>query len=130
MLLADISFGDIIWSMLVFFFWFMWIMILFYILGDLFRDRELSGGMKAVWIIFLIVATPITTLVYLIARGNGMTERQIAAQQDAQKQFASYVQTVSGGGGAAGEIASAKALLDSGAINQSEFDALKAKALA
>lgn len=130
MLLAEIDFMDVFWSMLWFFFLFMWIMILFHIIGDLFRDKEESGGMKAVWIIALVIFPFLTALIYMIVRGKGMTERSIQAQADAQQQFADYVQSVGGSGGSAGEIAKAKELLDSGAITQAEFDALKAKALA
>jgi hypothetical protein len=131
MLLADIDFMDVFWSMLWFFFLFMWIMILFHIIGDLFRDKEESGGMKAVWIIALVIFPFLTALLYMIIRGKGMTERSIQAQAEAQQQFAEYVQSVgAGGGGSAAEIAKAKELLDSGAITQAEYDALKAKALA
>jgi hypothetical protein len=130
MLLADIDFMDVFWSMLWFFFLFMWIMILFHIIGDLFRDHEESGAMKAVWIIALVIFPFLTALIYMVVRGKGMTERSIKAQAEAQQQFAEYVQSVGTGGGSAAEIAKAKDLLDSGAITQAEYDALKAKALA
>jgi hypothetical protein len=130
MLLADIDFMDVFWSMLWFFFLFMWIMILFHIIGDLFRDHEESGAMKAVWIIALVILPFLTALIYMIVRGKGMTERSLQAQADAQKQFNEYVQSVSAGGSSADQIAKGKELLDSGAISQAEFDALKAKALA
>lgn len=130
MILADISLGDLLWTMLWMFFLFILIMIFFQIITDLFRDHEMSGVGKALWVIALIFFTPITMLIYLIVRGGGMAKRQMAAQQAAQAEFASYVQTVGGGSATpAQQIEQAKALLDSGAISQEEFDRLKAKAL-
>ena len=87
MILADITLTDILWSMLVFFFFFIWIMILFQVFIDLFRDHEESGAMKAVWVVCLILFTPITVLVYLIVRGKGMAKRSMAQQQAAQADF-------------------------------------------
>ena len=130
MVLASTFTDVILWALWVFFL-FLWLMILFYILSDLFRDHEMDGIAKAIWIIALIFFTPITALVYLIVRGRGMTERSIKAQKEAQAQFADYVQSVGGGSSTpAAQIAHAKELLDSGAITQAEFDQLKAKALA
>jgi len=133
MLLATINLGEILWTMLVIFFMVMLFMIFFSIIGDLFRDHELSGVAKAFWIIFLIFFPPITMLVYLIVRGGGMSKRAMDSQVQAQKQMTEYAQQIaaqSGGGSATDQIASAKGLLDSGAITQAEFDAIKAKALA
>ena len=130
MILADITLTDVLWSMLVFFFFFIWIMILFQVFMDLFRDHEESGAMKAVWVVCLILFTPITVLVYLIVRGKGMAQRSQAQEQAAQADYANYVQTVAGSGSAADQIAKAKELLDAGTIDQAEFDSLKAKALA
>jgi uncharacterized membrane protein len=119
---------DFIWMFFTIFVFFAWLMALFSIIGDLFRDRALSGWAKAVWLLFLIFVPFLTALVYLIARGSGMAERA-ASQAKAQKSATDdYIRSVSGG--AAGEIAQAKALLDAGTITQAEFDALKAKALA
>lgn len=126
----DLSFGDVLLSIIFFFFWFIWIMIVIQILMDLFRDPDLSGGMKALWCLLLVFFTPITALIYLITRGKGMAERQMKQAAESQQQYAQYVQSVAGGTSAADQIASAKSLLDSGAINQAEFDTLKAKALA
>jgi len=128
--LADVSFGDLIWSMLWFFFLFIWIMFLFQIIGDLFRDHSLSGPAKAIWMIGLVFLPFLTALIYLVARGQGMTERSIARHQQAEAQFADYVQSVGGSGGATAEIARAKELLDSGAITNEEFAAIKTRALA
>ncbi|MGC3995332.1 MAG: SHOCT domain-containing protein [Propionicimonas sp.] len=119
---------DFIWMFFTIFVLFAWLMALFSIISDLFRDKTLSGWAKAVWLLFLIFVPFLTALVYLIARGSGMAERA-SAQASAQKAAADdYIRSVSGG--AAGEIAQAKALLDAGTISPAEFDALKAKALA
>ena len=128
-ILADINLGEILWTTLVIFFMVMYFMILFSILGDLFRDHDTSGWGKAAWVLFLVIAPFLTALIYLIARGNGMAKRSMAAQADAQKQFNEYVQSVAGSGSPTEQIAQAKQLLDSGAIDQAEFDRLKAKAL-
>ena len=101
---------------------------LFSIITDLFRDRKLSGVAKAIWLVFLIFLPFLTALAYLVFRGPGMAERSIGQQRAAQQAADDYIRSVAGG--PAGEIAQAKSLLDSGAISQSEYDALKAKALA
>ena len=126
------SFWDFFWFTISFFLLFAYLMVLFQIVGDLFRDHTVSGGMKAVWVICLIFFPFITMVVYLIARGHGMAERHLAAAQGMKAQQDEYIRTVAGSGGssASDEIARAKSLLDSGAITQQEFDALKAKALA
>ena len=129
MILADVNLGEILWTTLVIFFMVMYFMILFSILGDLFRDHDTSGWGKAAWVLFLVIAPFLTALIYLIARGNGMAKRSMAAQADAQKQCNEYVQSVAGSGSPTEQIAQAKQLLDSGAIDQAEFDRLKAKAL-
>ena len=129
MILADVNLGEILWTTLVIFFMVMYFMILFSILGDLFRDHDTSGWGKAAWVLFLVIAPFLTALIYLIARGKGMAKRSMAAQADAQKQFNEYVQSVAGSGSPTEQIAQAKQLLDSGAIDQAEFDRLKAKAL-
>jgi len=130
MVLADVHLSDIIWSMLWLFFLFIWIMILVQVLIDLFRDHELSGIAKALWVVALVFVPFITVFVYIIARGSGMAERSMKQQQKLQEQMDSYVRSVSTSGGAAEQIEKAKALLDAGTINQAEFDQLKAKALA
>ena len=124
------SFWDFFWFIISFFLLMAYLVVLFQILVDLFRDRDLSGWWKAVWVFFLIVVPLITSLVYLIARGRSMTERNISYAQAAQKDTESYIRSVSSGAGSpADEIARAKSLLDAGAISQDEFDKLKAKAL-
>lgn len=113
------------------FLFFAYLVILFQILGDLFRDRELSGWWKAVWIVFLIIFPFLTALVYVIARGRGMAERTQSAALKAKQDTDTYIRGVAGGGKSPAEhIADAKALLDQGVIDQAEFDQLKAKALA
>ncbi len=131
MILADVSFMDIFWSMLWFFFLFIWIIVLANILTDLFRDRSLSGVAKTLWVVFLVFLPFLAALVYFLTRGRGMAERAAARQEQTQEQFAGYVRSVatSGDGTPAEQIARAKELLDAGTIDQSEFDRLKAKAL-
>lgn len=131
MILADVSFMDIFWSMLWFFFLFIWIIVLANILTDLFRDRSLSGVAKTLWVVFLVFLPFLAALVYFLTRGRGMAERAAARQEQTQEQFAGYVRSVatSGDGTPADQIARAKELLDAGTIDQSEFDRLKAKAL-
>jgi hypothetical protein len=129
---ADYPFLNILWTLIIFFAWVVWIWMIVVILMDVFTRRDISGWAKALWTIFLIVLPFIGVLVYLIANHDGMTDRSEARARGQQKEFDSYVKSVAaeGGGGAAAEIDKAKQLLDSGAITQDEFNALKAKALA
>jgi hypothetical protein len=129
---ADYPFLDILWTMIIFFAWVVWIWIMIIILTDVFRRKDESGWLKALWVIFLIVLPFLGALVYLIANHDGMANRQAEQIGRQQQQFDSYVRDVAaqGGGGSAAEIEKAKSLLDSGAITQEEFNALKAKALA
>lgn len=123
------SFWDFFWSIIVIFLLMAYLVVLFQILTDLFRDRELSGWWKAVWVLFLIFFPFLTALIYLIARGRGMAERQVSALQAAQADQEAYIRSVSGAASPSDEIARAKELLDSGAISQAEFDQIKSKAL-
>ena len=127
---ADLSVWNLFWDMLWFFFLFLWIVLLFHIIGDLFRDHETSGVVKAIWAIALIFLPFITVFIYLIVRGSGMAQRSQAAQAQAQAQFDEYVKSTAGGGSAAEEIDKAKKLLDAGTITQDDFDKIKARALA
>ena len=128
---ADYPFMDVLWTMLIFFCWVIWIWMLLVILGDVFRRRDLSGWSKAAWTVFLIVLPFLAALIYLIRNHDGMTDRRIRDAQVSQAHFDDYVRSVAkNGGGAAAEIEKAKQLLDSGAITQEEFVAIKAKALA
>jgi hypothetical protein len=106
-----------------------YLMVLFSIIGDLFRDHKMSGWAKAAWIFFLIIGFWITALIYLIVRGGGMAQRQQAAMQEAQAQADAYIKQVAGNSHA-DEIAKAQALKDSGALTAAEFTALKKKILA
>ena len=128
-LAADFGLGEVLWTMFVLFMWIIWFWLLISVFGDLFRDKETSGGMKAVWCIFVIIAPFLGVFIYLLVRGGGMAERSLKQQQAAQAQFDSYVRQTAGSGGSAAEIAHAKELLDAGTIDQAEYDALKAKAL-
>ena len=128
---ADYPFLDVLWTMILFFTWVAWIWILIVIFTDLFRRRDVSGWGKAAWVVFLIVLPFLGTLIYLITNGKELTERRVHDARVSQAQFDDHIRTVAASnGGAAGEIARAKELLDSGAINQQEFESLKAKALA
>lgn len=120
---------DFLWHFLIIFAWIAYLLVLFQILTDLFwRDHKTSGWVKAVWVIFLIALPWLTALVYLIARGKGMSERAQAAALAAKQDTDSYIREAAGRSPAQ-EIADAKALLDAGTISQAEFDGLKAKAL-
>ena len=122
------EFGEFLWSLLVIFFMIMYFMVLFSVILDLFRNHEMSGIMKAVWIILLIFIPLISLLIYVIIYGRGMAERQQAAVVTAQKEQEAYIQKVAGSSPTE-QIAQAQELLSSGAISQEEFDKLKAKAL-
>jgi hypothetical protein len=130
MLAADYPFLDILWTMLIFFAWIIWFWLLITVFGDLFRRHDIGGGMKTLWIIFVILLPFLGVFIYLIAQGKSMAERNVKSMQTAQAQQADYIKSVAGSGGAADEIEKAKKLLDSGAITQTEFDSIKAKALA
>jgi hypothetical protein len=131
MVLADYTFWDALWTMVVFFLWILWFIVLFHVVGDIFRRRDASGAKKTLWLIFVLFAPFLGVFVYLLANGDDMGRRNIEQARAAQAQMDDYVRTVAGSaGGPAAEIDKAKQLLDSGAITQSEFEALKAKALA
>ena len=131
MLAVSYPFLDLMWTMLVFFLWIMWIWLLFTVFADIFRRHDLSGWGKAGWLIFAILLPFLGVFIYLITQNVGMTERNLERSRAQRDQFDDYVRTTTGGGGgAAAEIDKAKQLLDSGAITQAEFEALKQKALA
>ena len=126
-----------LWDVIVSTFWFMllfaWIILLFRIIGDIFRDGELSGGMKAFWCLFIIFFPWLGVLVYLIARGGSMNQRSIAAAQAADAQMRAYVQDAagtSGGGNVSSELRDLVALRDAGTISPEEYEQAKAKVLA
>jgi hypothetical protein len=125
------SFGEFLWTLLIFYFIFFYFIILFRILADLFSNHALSGWAKAGWIIFLLILPFISMIVYLTTQAQGMTERAMAQAKAANEAEQSYIRQVAGSGAdPAAQIAKAHDLLNSGAITQAEFDAIKAKALA
>jgi general stress protein CsbA len=126
---AEYPFLNIFWTMIIFFCWVAWIWMVIAIFSDIFRRHDASGFKKALWCIFIIVVPFLGALVYLIANGDGMSQRQRERAEQAQSEFAGYVKSVSSNGSAT-ELVKAKDLLDSGAITQAEFDSLKAKVLA
>lgn len=125
----DFGFWDLMWTIIVVYALFVVIMMLVSIVADLFRDTELSGVAKAGWLLLLLVFPLLGILIYVIARHSGMVERAAKQQEAVKSEFDSYVKDVAGSSPAQ-DIAAAKSLLDSGAITQDEFAALKAKALA
>ena len=129
-LAADYPFLDIFWTMLIFFLWVSWFMLLFHVIADIFRRRDASGAAKTMWLILVIPLPFLGVFIYLIANANEMAERKLEQARASQAQMDDYVRTVAGSGGAAAEIEHAKQLLDAGTITESEFQAIKAKALA
>ena len=130
LLAAEYPFLNIFWTMIIFFCWVAWIWMVIAIFGDVFRRHDASGFKKAIWCVFIILVPFLGALVYVIANGDGMAERQRERVQQSESQFAGYVQSVASNGGSASELTKAKTLLDDGTITQSEFDTLKAKVLA
>lgn len=129
MLIAEVSLGDMIWTSIWIFFLIMFIWLFIAIVGDLFRDHEVSGGAKAIWVVALIVFPLIGSLVYLVLRGHGMAERSAAQVQQAQAQFDSYVRTTasSTGTGPVDDLTRLAELRANGTITDTEFDSLKAR---
>jgi|SRR5436190_9515608 len=130
MLAADYPFLDVMWTMIIFFLWVIWFWILITVFIDIFRRHDISGLGKTAWVVFTILLPFLGVFIYLITQGDHMAKRNAEQAQAQQAQFDDYVRQAAGGGGAADEIAKAKQLLDSGAISQADFDAIKQKALA
>ncbi len=126
---SNYPFLNIFWTILIFFAWVAWIWIAITVLIDLFRRRDLSGWAKALWVVFVIVLPFLGVLAYLLIYHDGMAERSGKEAEASQAQFDEYVRRTAGSGGPASEIEKGKQLLDSGAITQAEFEAIKAKAL-
>jgi hypothetical protein len=122
------NFWDLVWLMITTFFFVAYLIVMFQIVVDLFRDDQLGGGSKVLWAIGLIFLPVLTALIYIIVRGSGMAARSRSSMQRAKEDTEAYIKGVAGRSPAA-EIAEAKALLDAGTITQAEFDRLKAKAL-
>jgi hypothetical protein len=130
MLLAEFGTGQVFWSMLWFFLFFIWIWLLIVIFGDIFRSHDLSGWGKALWTIFIIFLPYLGVFVYLIARGHKMSERAMAEGAAREKEFRTYVQSVAGSsGGTADELARLAELRAAGTISEEDFQAAKAKVL-
>lgn len=123
------DFWDFFWLIVYGFFFVAYLLVLFQVVADLFRDRNLSGWWKAVWLLFLIFLPVLTAFVYLIARGRGMAERQNEVVSEARRETESYIREVATAS-PADQIAGARTLLDAGTITQGEFERLKTKALA
>ncbi len=129
MVLADVDLGDLIWTTIVIFFLIMFIWVFIMILSDLFRDHKLSGWAKAVWVVGLIIFPLLGSLVYLIARGQGMAERSAAQQQQARAEFDSYVRSTaaSTGTGPVDDLTRLADLRNNGTITDAEFESMKAR---
>ena len=129
MILANYNFASFLWDALLIFAFVIWFWLLIVVFGDIFRRRDISGWVKAAWIILVIILPYFGVFIYLIAEHSGMAERNTQQLQAQQAVTDQYIRSVSGSGGPASEIETAKNLLDSGAITQAEYDSLKAKAL-
>ena len=129
-MLATYSFGDVMWTMFVFFAWILFFWMLFGVFGDLFGRHDISGWAKAGWTVFVIILPFLGIFVYLISQGKGMGERAQQRAQAQQTQMDDYERSVASSDSATDEIARGKELFDSGAISQAEYDQLMAKALA
>lgn len=124
------SFWDVVWFIFISFLFFAYLMVIFYIITDLFRDRETSGFVKAVWIVALLFIPLLTSLIYLVARGHGMAERSAKHAAEMRQMQDAYIREVAESKSSpADQIAQAKAMLDAGVISQPEYDRLKEKAL-
>jgi hypothetical protein len=126
---SDWTFGQLMWSFLVFFTWILFFWMLFAVIGDIFRRHDISGWGKAGWIIFTVCLPFLGIFVYLIANSKGMAERNMKQVQTAQADTDAYIKSVAGSDPAA-TIEKGHALLEKGAITQAEFEQLKASALA
>jgi hypothetical protein len=124
-----VSFWEVLWLIFISFAFVAYLMVMFLILSDLFRDRDTSGPAKAAWVIGLVFLPLLTALVYMIARGGGMAERAMHNAAVARQQQDAYAREVAGKTTPSDQIAQARALFDAGVISQSEYDALKTKAL-
>ena len=130
MLAYDYPLLGLFWSMFVFFLFFAWLMLLFRVLADIFRSKDMGGWGKALWSIFVILVPFLGVFVYVIAHGHDMTARDMAAAQERDAQSRAYVQQTAGSGGSADELEKLAGLRDSGVITEQEFAAQKAKLLA
>jgi hypothetical protein len=130
MLVADVTFGQVLLAVLEVFLFAAWLMILFVIISDLFRDHSLSGWAKAAWVLFLIFVPFLAALIYLIARGDGMRERALQQQKHQQEQLSAYIRETAAGGGegsAADQLTKLAKLHDENKLSDAEFEKAKAK---
>ena len=130
MLASSYPFLDVMWSIFIFFAWVIWIWFLITILADIFRRHDIGGGTKALWTVFVIFVPFVAALIYLITQGSAMAQRNVEQAQAAQSQADDYIRSVASQNDPSEQIRKGKELLDSGAISQDEYAALKAKALA
>ena len=130
MIATSYPFLEVFWTMLIFFAFVVWLWILFTVFTDIFRREDISGWIKAIWVIFVILLPYFGVFVYLIAEHKGMTQRSIEAQERAKSQFDQYVQSAAAKSDPTEQIAKAKSMLDAGTITQAEYEQLKQKALA
>lgn len=124
------DFWDVVWFIIISFAFVAYLMVMFSILTDLFRDRETGGFAKAVWVIALIFLPFLTALIYLVARGHGMAERSMKEAKSLQQQQEAYIKDVAGKASPVDQVAQARRMLDAGEISQAEYERLKEKALA
>jgi len=130
LLATDYPFLDVMWTMFIFFLWILWFWLLFTVFADIFRRHDISGVGKTGWVLFCILLPFLGVFIYLISQGQHMAERNVSQVRAQQAKMDEYVRETAGSGGAAAEIERAKGLLDTGAITQEEFNAIKQKALA
>jgi len=123
------DFWEIVGLIVISYLFFAYLMVLFSVCADLFRDKETGGGVKALWVLALIVFPFLSVIVYIVTRGSGMAERSERQAKAVQAEQESYIKTVAGTTTPVDQVAQAKALLDAGAISQTEYDTIKAKAL-
>ncbi len=130
MLAYDYPLLGVFWSMMIFFLWVAWFVLLFRVFADIFRSHDLGGWGKAFWCIFTILVPFLGVFVYVIVRGGSMRDRDIQTAKDNEAAFRSYVQETAGSSGTADELAKLSKLRDDGVITAAEFDQQKAKLLA
>lgn len=130
MLAYDYPLMGVFWSMFVFFLFFAWLILLFRVFGDIFRNHDMGGWGKALWSIFVVLVPFLGVFVYLIAHGHDMSQRDMDRAQQSETEFRAYVQDAAGSSGSADELAKLAGLRDSGVITEQEFAAQKAKVLA
>ena len=129
MILAEFGSGQVLWSMLWFFLFFLWLMLIFMVFGDIIRSDDMSGWSKALWSVFIIFVPYLGVFMYLIVRGGKMGERRAQDAQDQETAFRTYVQDAADGGGSADELAKLSELHGSGKLSDEEYAQAKAKVL-